>query len=346
MLTIDGSYGEAGGQILRTALGLAVLTQTPIKVINIRAKRVQPGLRPQHLEGLRAVVQLCNGKVKGDRIGSTEIEFFPGQIAKRQLEIVIPTAGSIGLILQSLQLACVHAESNINIVINGGADFGSWAPPIPWLQNVLLPLLKKMGYTIEIKSLRSGFYPKGGAKTEIKITPAQKLKPIVLTKQGEIKSIKGLSIAAQQLRLRNVAERQAESASNVIEKQLGFKAQIEIKYVEALNPGSGLVLWLQTENTVIGSSAIGQIGITAENVGQRAAKDLINDFETDACLDRHAADQILPFLALAEGQSEITIPELTSHARTNMWVIEQFLKTKFFIKGKKPVKVICNGYGL
>ncbi len=346
MLSIDGSYGEAGGQILRTALGLAVLTQTPIRVFNIRAKRAQPGLRAQHLEGLRAVGQLCDAKIAGDRLGSTEIEFIPGPITKTELTINIPTAGSIGLVLQTLQIACVYGR-HINIVINGGADFGKFCPPIPWLQAVLLPLLQRMGYVIEIESLKSGFYPKGGAQTEIKIIPAKKLKPINLTEQGKIKSLRGLSIAAHQLELRRVAERQAKSAEKIIEKELGLKTEIKTKYVEALNPGSGIVLWLETDKgAILGSSGIGQLGITSEQIGQSAAKELIEDWQSGACLDRHAADQILPFLALAEGKSVVAIPELTSHAQTNIWVIEQFLKSRFSISGKRPVLITCSGSGL
>ncbi|MEM5798567.1 MAG: RNA 3'-terminal phosphate cyclase [Candidatus Aenigmatarchaeota archaeon] len=344
MIEIDGSYGEAGGQILRTAIGLSVITQTPVKIFNIRAKRAQPGLKSQHLEGLRAAAQLCNAKIEGDVLGSTEIKFYPDKIERTRIEINIPTAGSIGLVLQVLQLACVYAPGPVEIVINGGADFGKFAPPIPWLQAVLLPLLKKMGYEIEINSIRSGFYPKGGAITKIDITPVSKLSPIFLIEQGKFSFVKGISVAAQQLKQRMVAERQAVAASKFIEKEAGLKSKIDCAYVEAANPGSGIVLWAETDSgAVLGSSEVGQIGITAEQVGQSAAKSLIDDAKTGACIDRHAADQILPFLALANGKSIITVPQLTSHAKTNMWVIKKFLNVDFSIFGEKPVRIECTG---
>lgn len=329
MIEIDGSWGEAGGQILRTATALSVLLKKPVRVFNIRAKRPKPGLKTQHLMGILALKELSAGRLSGAELGSQEIRFWPGEIRKRQIEIKIPTAGSIGLVLQTLQLACLGSEKPVRIRIQGGADFGKFAPPIPWLQRVLLPLLEKMGYRIEIKSLKSGFYPKGGAETLVRLEPKLPLKPLKLLDQGT-PEIHGLSIASLHLKPREVAERQARSAEEIL-KQIA-PCQIETKYVDALCPGSGLVLWLSAPPALLGSSGIGERGVRAEEIGERAAKELMEDFKKGACVDRWATDQLLPFLALAAGKSELAIPELTSHAETNIWVIRKFLPAEFRVE--------------
>jgi len=340
-LEIDGSYGEGGGQILRTAAALSIVTQRPIRVFNIRAKREKPGLQTQHLEGLKAAAELCNGKLVGAKIGSTEISFAPGKISKGGIRIEIPTAGSIGLILQVLQLACSKAPFPIEIEVRGGADFGKFAPPLLYLKNVILPYLSKMGYESELHTLKSGFYPKGGADTKIILRPPDlpELLPLNLVDQGSAESISisGVSVAANQLKERRVAERQAAAAAEQIKKKFGKEPKIETRYVEAENPGSGIVLWIRTESgAILGSDSVGELKVTAERVGQQAARELIEDFETGACVDRHAADQLLPYMALA-GKSAIKVAQITPHVETNIWAIEKFLPAKFAVDRKERI---------
>lgn len=340
IIEVDGSYGEAGGALLRVAVALSVLTQKPIRIFNIRAGRKQPGLKTQHLEGLRATAVLCGAKLKGATLGSTEIEFAPAEIKESRLTISIPTAGSIGLILQILQLAAINAPAPVDIFIKGGADFGKFAPPIPYLQQVTLALLEKMGYKIEIKTLKHGFYPVGGGQTEIKIWPARELRPLNLTEQGAITKIDGASIAAHQLEKRDVAGRQAKAAAEIVQKEIGIAPEIRVEHVEAACPGSGIVLWMKTNSgAILGSGAIGELRVTAEQIGHIAARDLAADFKTGAAVDRYATDQLIPFMALAAefGPSAIKVPAITSHAATNIWVVEKFLPVEFRVDEKKKV---------
>ena len=166
MLEIDGSYCEGGGAILRTALGLSVYTKTPVRIYNIRKGRSNPGLKVQHLSGLLALKELCNAAVSGDKLGSTDVTFKPGDEIKTDLEINISTAGSIGLIFQALKIAAVSADSPVKVNIKGGGTFNKWAPPVIYTQHILLPVVRKMGYRANIEILRHGFYPRGGANVK------------------------------------------------------------------------------------------------------------------------------------------------------------------------------------
>ncbi|MBI5347186.1 MAG: RNA 3'-terminal phosphate cyclase [Candidatus Aenigmarchaeota archaeon] len=341
MKTIDGSLLEGGGAILRLAVGFSVLKQQPIRVTNIRKNRPKPGLKHQHLVGLQAVSKLCDGKIIGDKLGSEEIEFYPNDFKKNNISVRIDTAGSAGLVLQTLQLACLFSGQNIDVKILGGADAGKFAPPVLYLQNVTLKLLQKMGYTVEIKINKHGFYPVGGGEFEIKIPPCNELKPIVLKEQGSIKTIRGISVASRQLEKAGVAERQAASAKKALSD--AGDVNIETNYVESACPGSFIVLWLETDSgAILGSDCIGERGLPAHQVGERAAKDLLKAWESGATVDIHAADQLIPFMALAGSESTIKAPGLSRHAETNIWLSEQFTSSRFCIKkNNKNVEISC-----
>ncbi len=331
-IEIDGSFGEGGGSILRLSCAFSVLAKKPVKIFNIRKNRPKQGLRAQHLAGLQALANISNGILENGKIGATEILFTPGKISEGTYNIGIGTAGSIGLILQILQLACIHATGPIEIQINGGATFGLWAPTLPYLENILIPQLKSMGYNIEINILKHGFYPKGGARVTFQIHPVVKLNPIKLEKFGEITEISGISIASFHLKNKNVAKRQLKAAKSMIYKKLGINPWIDKKYVEAMNPGSGICLWLRTNSGVIlGSDIIGEKGKPSEKIGAECAKYLCDIVKMKATVDRFLSDQILPFMALAHGTSIIRPSEITHHTKTNVWLIEKFLEKKFTI---------------
>jgi RNA 3'-terminal phosphate cyclase (ATP)/RNA 3'-terminal phosphate cyclase (GTP) len=329
LVEIDGSLLEGGGQILRTATSLSAITGKPLHVYNIRAKREKPGLKTQHLQGIRAIASLCGGKLEGDALGSREIFFRPGPIESRPIDVSIPTAGSIGLIFQSLKLPAAMGDKGIEITVSGGATFGKFAPPVPYTRNVLLPLLKKMGYDARIDIRRHGFYPVGGARVSMKFSPFSKLKPIMLKRRGEVKNVEGISIASKHLMESRVADRQAESARELLSEG-GYEARIKAEYVDSACPGSGIVLWARSsEGCVLGADGLGERGKPSEKVAEDAAIEMLIALDSDATVDSHASDQLLPMMALAKGKSTIVAPKLTMHAKTNMWTVQRFMNVGF-----------------
>lgn len=334
MIEIDGSYGSGGGQILRTAIGLSALTGQPCRIYNIRARRGNPGLREQHLQAILAVNHLAQGKLENAKLGAKEITFYPGEGIRaeigRRLNLNISTAGSIGLVLQALLIPATRLPS-LEIEIVGGATWGKWAPPVSYLGNVLSPLLVKFGYPVNVSILKEGFYPKGGAEVKVKVSGAKWI-ALRLLELGEIRSIRGISIASLSLREQKVAERQREVAEQKLSAYFKVQPQIDAKYVSTTCPGSGIQLWLICANTILGANALGEKGKKAEIVGEEAGKNLITEYESGGALDSYVGDQVLPYLALAGG--EIKVNKITEHCKTNIWVIEKILPVKFEIKEK------------
>ncbi len=345
MIEINGSEGEGGGAILRVATSLSAVTGKPVRVNNIRKGRSQPGLKTQHLESIRVLAQICNAQLKGDKLGSTEIEFIPGKIESKNIQAKIETAGSPGLLFQNIKIPASLGEKETVISVKGGAICGLGAPPIPYLQNVTLPILEKFGYRASIKTNKYGFFPKGGADVEFLIETWKEKKNLILLEQGKIEEISGISIASKHLENAKVSERQAKSATGWLENKFSVKTNIESKYVDASNPGSVIVLWIKTSTgCILGSDAIGELKVRAEDVGKKAANQLIEDFENGSTIDMRLSDQILPFLALAKGKSEFIASELTKHAETNIWVIKKFLDVDFKIDClERGVKISCSG---
>jgi len=330
MLIIDGSYGEGGGQIVRTSVALSALTKIPIKIINIRSKRKNPGLRPQHLNAIKAIADLCNAKVKNLTIGSQQIEFIPEEISDRKIFIDIETAGSISLVFQSLFIASIF--NNVEIEIRGGTDVKN-APTTDYLQYVLSPILNLSGIKIQLETLQRGYYPKGNGVARAKMYKTEKLKPFNLTERGKILEIYGISHASEKLRIRNVAERQKKACEKFLRDFLNYRFNYKIpvkiieEYKETLSNGSGMTLIARTENTFLGASALGEIGKTSEEVGEECAKTLISEIQKEGCVDSYMSDQIIPYIAIAKGK--VKINELTMHAKTNLHVVNLF---KFKVK--------------
>jgi RNA 3'-phosphate cyclase len=309
---------------------LAVITKNPCRIFNIRKNRPNPGLQIQHLLGLKALAEICNGRLEGDYLNSTEIKFYPGEITKDKIIVKISTAGSITLILQTLIPVGLFAKNPIEIYFDGGATDTFFSPTIDHFRYVFLKILERMGAKFEIEILRRGYYPEGGAKLKAKIFPA-KLKPINLIERGEIKKILIISGASQFLKSKKVAERQVAGAKEILGK-LNLEIEEKIEYYDTQSPGSQVCLICEFENAILGTDNLGKIGKRAEDVGKEAALELLKEQKTNACLDKHLADQILPYMALVQGKSQITASEITEHCKTNIWVIEKFISGKFEIK--------------
>lgn len=328
MILINGS--EAGGQLVRTACALSAITGKPFKLTNIRGARPNPGLQTQHLEGIKAIVELCNAKTKGLELNSKELEFYPEKLEPKDLKIKISTAGSIGLVLQAVLLVTSHLNKSVKIEIEGGGTWNKWAPPVLYLEKVLFPLI---GEESKIKILKDGFYPKGGANVEVMAKPL-KLKSIEILEKGKILEINGFSIASKNLEKVKVAERQANVAKKLIKQKFNKELNIENKYVDSLSPGSGILIYIKTENSIIGSDALGEYKKPAEDIAKYAVKNLIFEY-SNGSVDRHAADMLLPYMALSFGK--IQTSEITNHIKTNISVIESFLPIKFEINEKNVI---------
>ena len=363
LIKIDGGTGEGGGQILRTSVALAVVTKQPCHVFNIRKGRPKAGLAAQHLLGLQALARLCDGRLEGDFISSEEIKFWPGEIKAKDLHLKIGTAGSITLILQVLIPPSLFSQSPVRIIFSGGATDTFFSPTIDHFRYVFLKILEKMlaqynpkgisseGAKVEINISRRGYYPEGRAEVEVKVSPllcqgsrehASKLKSLNLIKRGSLKKILAISGAAESLREKKVAERQLAGVREILGK-LKLPLEEKKEYYLIPSPGSQICLIAEFDNTVIGSDCLGKLGKRAEDVGKEAAAELLKAAKSEACLDKHLADQILPYLALAPGKSQVLVSEVTKHCETNIWVIEKFIKGKFDIDDKliswKPEKI-------
>jgi len=349
IIEIDGSMGEGGGQVLRTAIALSALSMKPIKIYNIRAKRSNPGLRPQHLTGIKMLVKITDAEVQGLYVNSTSIAFSPKQCKSGKFEFNIGTAGSISLVLQTILPVMAFAPRKTELKIIGGTDV-RWSPPIDYMKNVFIKYLEKMGYKVEIEIIRRGHYPKGGGIVRVITHPVKKLKPIEIMELGEIIKIEGISHCVKLPR--HVAERQRKAAIEVL-RSAGY-TNIEIKsewYEPAkdrhLGPGSGIVLWaISDRGAILGSDALGERGKRAEQVGREAAHKLLEEIRGGAPIDSHVGDMLPPYMAVAEGTSRITVSKLTLHAKTSIEVVERILGVKFDIKENRNAKVSVKGLGI
>ncbi|NYT03471.1 MAG: RNA 3'-terminal phosphate cyclase [Candidatus Methanofastidiosa archaeon] len=324
MLEIDGSFGEGGGQILRTSLALSILTDTPIHIYNIRKNRPREGLAPQHLKTISAIEELTGSVVEGNFVGSTEVKFTPKNEFKRRATINIGTAGSITLLLQSLMIFLPFLENKTTISVHGGTNV-QWSPQIDYLREVTIPTLERMGYKIVINNVLRGYYPEGGGNVEIEVNPIKKLKAIQIDKFEKSSKIEGISYSTNLPE--NVTERQKKSARGVVFKEgvtPSIKVQVEKDSSQRI--GSGIFLYSKYKTAVIGDGALGAKGKRAEEVGEEGAKNFLEKYKEG--FDCHLSDQIAPYMALAEGKSYI-YTKSTSHLETNISILEKFCDNKF-----------------
>jgi RNA 3'-phosphate cyclase len=329
-IEIDGSHGEGGGQLLRMSIALSAITGKAVKITNIRAKRRNPGLAAQHVVAIDSIVKLCNGEIRGLNKGSMEVDFHPSKISGGDLKLEVGTAGSLMLVLQASLPPSLLASNPVNLSITGGTDV-RWAPPFDYFQNVFLPMIAIMGAKTNLELERRGYYPRGGGKIEMKIQPSGKLSPLNVSDRGQLKRVSGLAHVSN-LPI-SIAERMKSEAEKILLEQ-GDVAIDTMHYEspKAIGQGGALVLWAEFENTVIGASCLAEKGLKSEKVAQIASQELKLDMDAEASLDVHCADQVLPYMALADAPSEFTVRKVSNHSKTNIWLIEQFLDVSFSVE--------------
>lgn len=318
---MDGSFGEGGGQILRTALTFSVVLGTPIHVTKIRAGRKVPGLRPQHSATVRILGDVCSAEVVGAEVGSTELRFSPGRITARSGSFDLGTAASIPLVLQALIPSVSLTGTTYEVDLVGGTDV-PWSPTADYLEQVVRPAMAALGVPFSFEVERRGYYPNGGGRARARIGACETVSELHLgSKAGTgapwIFSRCGKLPAS-------VAERQARSAAAFLHSKGVQVAGREVTHEDSASPGSSALVSLAGEGLFLGGDSIGARGKLAEAVGREAAEAFIAAYSTGARVDSHLADMLAPVLCLADSPSEMLIPYPTQHLRTSLEVAKQF----------------------
>lgn len=344
-LEIDGSYGEGGGQILRSSLALSAILEQPIKISKLRAGRRRPGLAPQHLTGVNAIAAITDAEVDGAGIRSTSLVFAPKAIkpGKYTFDVadIQPSAGSVSLIFQTIAIPLALADRKSTVTLRGGTHV-KWSPSVHYLQEVFLPQAAKFGFHGEIRLQKWGWYPKGGGEVVAEIEPARdtrsSFQSVGLIERGKLLSISGVSASSNLPK--HIVRRQKD---RVYKKLKGLDCDIDIKEIEGKSIGQGTLVFLKAtfENTVAGFSSLGERGKRAETVADEACRKLMNFLKTDAAVDQYLADQLVLLISLAEGRSAITTSKITRHLITNIWLAEKFLPVNFDLTGQegKPGRI-------
>lgn len=342
IITIDGSQGEGGGQMLRTTLSLAAVTGRAVRLINIRAGRPKPGLAAQHMMACRSVAEACGGRLEGAEIGSQQVELQPGQPAGGEFRFDIGTAGSTNLVLQSILPPLLFASHPSHVVLTGGTD-NPWSPVYSYLQEVFLPTLARMGAQVRLQRNRAGWYPRGGGEIEAWIEPLRTgLQPLVLSERGPLQALICHSLAADHLPT-HILTRQCQGVREQL-GDLGATMQCLEESLPAYSPGTTCMVAARFDNGAGGFTAFGERGKPAEVVGGEAGGHLARFLRQEATVDERLADQLQLYAAICGGASEYYSPRLTGHLHANAQVIEQLLGVStHFEETRRGVRVSIAG---
>ncbi|MEM0482081.1 MAG: RNA 3'-terminal phosphate cyclase [Nitrososphaerota archaeon] len=346
---VDGSIGEGGGQVLRYAVSTCALLGEELRIYNIRAKRRPPGLRPQHITAIRAVAEVCGGSVEGLKVGSSSIVFRPSKPRAGRYFFDTGTAGSVSLVLQSLLPVLCFADGPCEVELRGGTN-NPLAPPVDYIQEVLISALRKMGVNAEITLVRRGFYPRGQGVVRVKTDPVKRLKPI----EAVDAELKELEVYAYSCNLPDHIVRRMAGAAESLLRRAGYR-DIVVRTESlgpqdpknAVDPGTGVFIFARLSNGLtMGFDSIGEKGIPAEEVARRAVDDALSQLSTGAPIDKHLADQLIIWMALADGESKIRASAMTSHASTGVEVVGSLTGAGFEVReGAQGVEIICRGIG-
>ena len=320
MIRIDGSMGEGGGQVLRTSLGLALVTGQPVRLEQIRAGRPRPGLMRQHLTAARAAAEVGGGRLQGDAIGSGELTFNPGRVQPGRYRFAVGTAGSATLVLQTVLPALLTADGPSELELEGGTH-NAWAPPFDFMQRVFLPLAGRMGARVEVKLERPGFYPAGGGLFTARVTPVEAWSRLELMERGSLVSRRVRALVARLPA--HIGHRELA----VMQDLLGLPGdELEVQEMEdSRGPGNMVSLELEYDRVTELFCGFGEKGKPAERVAREVVKQVKRYMACSAPVGRHLADQLLVPMALAGGGVFRTLA-LTRHTTTNMEVVRGFVE--------------------
>jgi RNA 3'-terminal phosphate cyclase (ATP) len=342
MLTIDGSYGEGGGAVLRNALSLSAVLGEPIRIENIRVKRPHPGLQAQHLTAVRALARVCEAKVEGAELGSLTLTFQPQsspQSGEYSWDVTEArrggSAGATSLIFQALLVPLLHAQGDSRLTLRGGTHV-AWSPPFHYLESVYLPTLQQMGVDARVKIEQWGWYPLGGGTVTANVVgcgqAAPSMRGLNLTERGPLNRLSGVSASSNLPGY--IAERQKSRAQDMLRAE-GFDPEIEVVQAPARGQGTMVFLRAEFESVRAGFTSLGRTAKPAERVAEDACREFLEYFASGAALDRHLADQLVLPLALATGASTFTTCDVSEHLLTNVWIVEQVLGRPVDVEGEK-----------
>lgn len=325
MMMIDGAYGEGGGQILRTSLALSMCLNKPIEIMNIRANRPKPGLRPQHLTCVRAAKDICDADIQGDEVGSSCISFIPKTIKPGRYRFAIGTAGSTTLVLQTILPALLQADAGSTVFFEGGTH-NPKAPSYDFINQVYFPALRKMGVSVESTIDRYGFVPKGGGQWAVSLEPVEQWRPTNIT-QFQSKARLDVNVL-----LANLEHHIADRELKVVQRLLPYKVgQVDIINVNAFSSGNMISIKHKHKDCVELIEVLGEKRLSAEKVARRVVDQYRHYAEAGVPVGEYLADQLLLPMALGAGGRFITAkPSL--HTKTNIDVIEQITGKTFKIK--------------
>ncbi|MEE9513480.1 MAG: RNA 3'-terminal phosphate cyclase [Anaerolineales bacterium] len=330
MVEIDGAKGEGGGQILRSALTLSLMTGRHFRILNIRARRSKPGLRPQHLTSVNAAVAVGQAQVDGAGLGSQELEFRPSSIHPGSYRFEIPTAGSTSLVFQTIFLPLSTADSPSEIEIIGGTHV-PWSPSFHYLDMNWLPAMGSLGFRADLELQLAGFYPQGGGRIRALIQPLRRIAPLERLSRGDLLRVRGLSTVSNLPK--SIAQRQRDRA---VKRLTDLDTQVEIEIQTLPSPGKGTLLLIQAEfeSGQACYFGLGARGKSAERVADEAVDAFHAFLHGGGVVDEYLADQLLLPLAFADGDSEFRTSKITQHLLTNAEVIRAFGAAEIDIRGE------------
>jgi RNA 3'-terminal phosphate cyclase (ATP) len=332
MLELDGSFGEGGGQILRTSLALSLLTGQAFHLRNVRARRSKPGLRPQHLMSVRAAAAISQAQVRGASLGSSDLVFDPGQVQPGKYHFAIGTAGATSLVLHTVYLPLAWRATGPSEVIFSGGTHVNKSPCFHFLESTWGPYMELLDLRIGLRMRRPGFYPRGGGVVEAHIGPCARLNGLCLPTCGQVTRAAVMSAVAGLPH--QIAERQARQAMNRL-RQRRIPTDVQL---ETWDDGPGTVLTITLDTTPVPTlfCGLGARGKPAERVADEALDETFAYLDTVTfAVDAHSADQLVLPLAVAEGPSMFRVAQITPHLLTNLAVIRQFVDRDIACEGSE-----------